>query len=220
MSLIDQGRFDDAVLLLTDQMNQNPENPKTRVLLASALAAKSGIVLTDFAGFIRFMLSRADMKKNKDEGLSEKMAAQVELIFDSLKTVPDLIQGLDDILYAIEILNIPNLTSGGFLYRALLKLVVFKNRFNGEYRMQPTSNCMIKPRALDFWLMSVEMEIQSILTDTQLSLGQPKKKEKIQRLQTKLAEVNKDVRESLEPELGKPLIKMPFILKKNYVECR
>ncbi len=215
-ALIDQGRNADAVQTLSFQMSQNP-TPKTRLVLASALAGRNGLYLAGFTDFARVIVAQS-RETNANGGVA-KLNIQAGLIFTALNSAPTVTTGFADILYAIEILNVPDLPTGGFLYRALLKLVVFKHRFNGQYRLKPTRDCQITPRSLDEWLVNVERDLQEILKDSLLSLVNPDKKAELEATQKKISEINQDIRESLVPELGKPLIKMPFILKLNYLEC-
>ncbi len=220
-ALIDQKHFDEAIDSLSDHLLTSPQDMDSRVLLASALAGRSGINLRDFTGFARLIIASGaeSAKLNDDFDPIEKLKWEINLVFKVIDSIPSPTQGPDDVLTAIDVLNVQGLSHGRYLYRAILKLVVFKYNFNHKYHMQVFETCRVKPRALDNWYKNVEADFQDILGDVQLSQFDPNQKSKIEVMKKQIADINKGIRESLGEHLDDNSVKLPTIIKPVYPEC-
>src|SRR5437868_6264648 len=60
LALVDQGFYDEAIFSLSNHVALVPEDTEARLLLASALAAKSGIILKRFGNLARILLTSSE----------------------------------------------------------------------------------------------------------------------------------------------------------------
>lgn len=176
--LIDQQLFDEAIFTLARDLQIFPNNPRARILLASAYAARNGIVLVRFTAIAKNLSVLANAAPPAGEG----GPTPLELIMAAFQQIPVLTtpQALDDINQAVAVLDGPGIQRGALLFRAILKIVIFKfNYLNGNL-IRPETGCKIDPREYQQWMMGLEAQLQSAVSDVQQGMADPKIKAQIE----------------------------------------
>lgn len=223
-SLIDQSLYNEAIFTLSARVQQYPNDERSRILLASAFAAKHGIILTSFVDFARALLESNKPAQNEPGGLNgmQKMTMQIDIIVRAIHALPELTtqEAVNDIYQAVFVLQNIHSSSGAFLYRALLKLVLFKFDLENTFRMQTTPSCEVTPAVLRQWFQRVDGSLIGIVRDIALGSKDPAQKEKLANAEIQIQDVYRGMDEGLNSaQPAAKLLKMPKILKRVYPTC-
>lgn len=221
---IEQGRYSEAIDSLNGHLRQFPNDEEARLLLASAFAGRAGIKLRDFSNFARLILSNGagSPRANGVDDASAQLEWEIGFVFTLMNSIPEPINGnagIADITAAVDVLNGQSLSPGRYLYRAVLKLVIFKYNFDHKYHLKIYSPCQVRPKSLRKWFTQVELDLQDLISDVLLSRTDAEEKQKLQTFKIQLAEASEGIKSGLDDYMSDPLVKLPRILKKAYPEC-
>src|SRR5262249_466522 len=152
------------------QVQANPGDERARIQLASALAAKHGIVMTKFANFARVLIdwknnSSADTGAPGSFAAMKAMAGQNDGVIKDVQALPAIKtqDELNDIGYAIYMLDGVKLNAGGYYYRALLKLVLYKHNLEKVWVLNSTPDCDVLPEDLKQWVQNMSTNLNDII---------------------------------------------------------
>jgi len=176
--LIDQKQYSEAIFVLDDRLKKYPGDGKTRVMLASAYAARAGVDLSSYTSFASELQKWDQIDQllpNEDDGpilnaldVVAKAAVRIELVVRAFDVVPapSTSDGLADLNKAVQTLSDGGvLTAGPSIYRALLETAVFKNDLQNKYKLKQDVRCEVQSRDLQAWFQTVSQAVQSILND-------------------------------------------------------
>jgi len=220
-----EAAYDPAIQNLIARVNQDPYDGQARIFLASALAAKNGLVLSRFMGFARILINWNDRPKSSaDSGSLKELSAQIDMIINAIHAVPEINgeQAVSDLHLAVDVLQVQGVqfSLGEYLYRALLKLVIFKYDLNNTFRLKTTASCQVAPAAMIQWLQNVDSSLTGVLQDVALATKEPKKKEKLTDLEQQIQDIFKEMEKgTAATDPATTLIDMPQILQKIYPTC-
>lgn len=186
--LIDQGQFSEAIYALTEKLKEEPEHVHARLLLASAYAGRAGLKFLDFKLFASQVTSwnghddpKLFSSKNKILQSVAQTIWQVQRFSQAFETVPAPTSktGIDDIRKGLAILDdAGRLQDGPSLYRALLRVVVFKYDIVSRYDLIPQGGCAIDIPQLMRWFTDVGNELELMMTDYAYSIRNPDQRAK------------------------------------------
>ena len=220
-SLIDQGLYNEAINSLSEKVSQSPEDIEARVTLASALAGRAGISVLSFVPFAQTLVQGEEVRKALDLNELELFSWQIDYVFGAINALPDLTSSeqAEDIRRAIEVLDVFGLSTGAFLYRATLKLVIFKYNIMNSYRFEVNSSCHVRPSDLMTWFENVGGDLDNIMLDIGLSASTLEQMTKIQAAQQDIVRVNQRLQQVIRNNLDRPLVNMPRFFNKLYTGC-
>jgi hypothetical protein len=217
LSYIDQGMYDKAIISLQMRLKDFPSDTKTRMLLASTLAAKNGIILIEFSDFANTLMT--SNQKSSAVPSAHPLRTKIDMIFDALDEVPEPKYGIKDMNTAVEAIDVENLSTGGYVYRALLKLVIIKYNLHHMFLLETSPGCTVEPQALNQWFLYFKMATTDLLGDIRLSKIDKKERKQVRKTQIKVGLIIDDIVDSLEPHLEDEYVKLPNILRKLYPQC-
>ena len=173
--LIDQHQYSEAIYVLEARLKTDPDYDRARLLLASAYVARAGVKFTDFTGFAKQVLnwnpsSNDQLFPTKDKVLRTVASTiwQIQILMRAFQTipVPSSPTGYDDIETGLQILvDGGELHGGPSLYRALLRVVIFKRDLGTKYQIIPTSGCGFDVANLVESFSSLDQQLELIMTD-------------------------------------------------------
>lgn len=219
---IEQGRYEDAIQSLSIHIQKYPKDDEARLLLASAYAARSGIQLRDFSGFAQLVLKGIDEspRVNGVDNASAQAEWEIQFVFRLIESIPEPANGIHDIIQAVRALNVSTLLPNRYMYRAVLKLIIFKYNFGRKYHMKIYNTCQVKPHALRRWYIDIERDLQDIISDVLSSRRNADEIEKLRKFKETLAETAQGINAGLDDYMSQPFVKLPGVLKKAYPECK
>ena len=186
--LIDQGQYSEAIFSLSEKLKAEPEHQKARLLLASAYAGRAGLKFLDFKLFASQVTSwnghddpKLFSSKNKILQSVAQTIWQIQRFSQAFETVPapSSKTGIGDIRKALAILDESGrLSDGPSLYRALLRVVVFKYDIVTRYDLIPQGGCAIDIPQLVRWFADVGAELELMMTDYAYSIRNLEQREK------------------------------------------
>jgi tetratricopeptide (TPR) repeat protein len=173
--LIDKQQYSEAIYVLESRLSRSSDDNRARVLLASAYAARAGVRIANYTAFaheIEKWKAIDDLLPTSDDDQWTQAVAKVTFrlqvairAFESLPNVSGE-SALKDIHSAVKTLDEGGRIQGGSsLFRALLRVVDFKNRIYSEDRPQVFARCQIRTEDLSQWLENVATEVKKIIED-------------------------------------------------------
>ncbi len=206
--LITQGRYNEAIAIMDPAVRANPEDQKSRVLLASAYAAQAGIFLSGFLGLADEIVRES---KSRDAQVASEANA---LIYDQLRksakspeqlrivnvaqaifmasmrmntiirlfnAVPDVMspQAQVNLRAAIEILDGDDFEGGPALYRGLLRIVLIKNYIQSRLDLSYLSRCNVDFDRLIVQLGEMRTMFARVFNDFILGTVDPARKQQM-----------------------------------------
>lgn len=202
VQLIEQGDSGAAIALLTPRLERDSEDRKTRLVLASAYAARGGILMKEYAdiafgildsaretqrlfderGVVVFKKIREHVRNDNEKSLIDaiekgyKAIWQVSELIRAFDRLPELSgeAQYDDVVRAIQILEEdPGLEGGPVLYRALLRLVIFRYRLAEHYELPELKACKVDLGALLTSLQEMQGELTAVMDDFKNGVREP-----------------------------------------------
>lgn len=216
--LIDKDRTDEAISLLEGELSEDPNNYQYKVVLASAYAHKGGVRVQKFVSLvnqstnlkqIKQRLKSKDTKKIVELNEIEKASHRISkfalkvadlliltsVFFEIYIAIPTITD--EQVIYlkhAIDLLSSldPNLKSEDALYRAVLRIILFKHIFNenliGEF-MPPEEktpqSCKLDLVIVNDAMVEMGKTLIGILDD--LTIAHPKKSDSYKELSNDIA---------------------------------
>lgn len=187
-SLIDQAQYSEAIYILNNKLKTDTRDQRARLLLASAYSARGGLKFLDFRRFASQVSSWSSQDeptlftaRNRVLQSVVRIIWQVQRFSQAFETVPAPpdVRGYEDLRSALMVLDeAGELTGGASLYRALLRVVIFKHDVNERYGIVPINGCGIDLPQLMRWFTEVGAELERMMTDYAFSLKDPKAREK------------------------------------------
>ena len=192
-TVIDQGRYDEAIYVLNSQLTRPQADTKSRLLLASAYAGRAGVKMREFMQVARTwtdaasetelatektmtslfegMRRQAKSRTEKDlvslfEGLYRNTIIITKAVvgFSQIPALTDTNQ-LQDIQRAVETLQSPDIMGGGALYRGLLRLIIFKNDIIVRKDQAFLQSCQLDVERLRLYLDQTQRALLEIMAD-------------------------------------------------------
>ena len=186
-SLINQGNDSEAIFILTPYVREHPKDLNARVTLASAYADRGGMRLLRFKNFAAEILK---WDKSKDYGLLNsndpvisalsQTLWHIQLVLRAFDAIPSAGSptSYDDLKQALQVLEDGGrLTGGPSIYRALLRLTIFKHDLSTKYRLQKTADCQIQKDQIVQWLESIHSDLENLITDVAYGMSNPTTRE-------------------------------------------
>lgn len=191
LSLIEEKNYDDAIRLLHESFEKHPENSQTRILLASAFAARNGITLDRFLHLAEKVIAASETIKTPRS--FEDLSSQVDYLKNVFESIPRLssARGYPDLQSAVYLLEPVNESKGLHFFRALLRLTVLKYELTHPYKLKIEADCRVNLNVLQLWTNRIHFVTSSLLND--LLLAAPKEKDRL-----KLEQAKARAHESLE----------------------
>lgn len=239
--LIDQEYYSEAIFTLNKQLEREPANPRTRVLLASSYAAKHGVVLTAFSSIAARLIANSNPagvgpEAPSDNGLSpeamrlRQSARQFKMITQAFRDLPVLETEEDaaDIERAIALLDGPRLSRGTRILRALLQIVHVKYVFSSSPVLSPENDCRFEKVRYLQWLESLDRELQSAVTDLQTATVDPRIQADLEKSKRQIHATINDMRLEADSYVQEPETEetppedtpvVPDILEEAYARC-
>jgi hypothetical protein len=241
--LIDKKQYSEAIYILNSRLERNPQDQKTRVLLASAYSGRAGLSMASFAVFAH----EVDKWRQIDELLPVvddgswiqtvakiSFRLQVSLrAFDALPilSLPEAVADLDLALKTLD--GAGRIFAGMSIFRALVRVVYFKHQLVSQYRPKLLPACKIASGELTTWLTSVSTEVGKIVDDVAYGFSDAGARDRTLKISSDL-KINLDVLVRAK-DLGLAAaaspasatnnlkipdsIELPPFLKKVYGEC-
>lgn len=168
-SLIDEHRFEEALYHAERLIEENPNDPEYRMLLASVYAARAGIYAPNLTPLFQAGLKfNAQLRERNDtpeprptaKESSEELGEYITFIFRTIESVHTLFESvplldkeqIPDILLALEVMSYQrNLSADQAVYRAFLRVIYAKYYienylYAGKFITAQTENCHINLR--------------------------------------------------------------------------
>lgn len=195
---IDAGDYSRAIAQLSSALARNPNDQKTRIQLASAYAARAGLPMLAFIGLGREMANAArdidrlfeqrlssimglvrNNMKNKAESQTLQVIEQIYMgslrlatllrQFEAVPVVATPMQ-FEDLNQAVFILSgDQTITSGGALFRAMLRVAAFRYRLIHDVDRIRIRDCRADLNALNQFVAVVYQESRLILFDMSMA---------------------------------------------------
>ena len=174
--LIDRGQYSEAIYILDNRLRHNPDELRTRVLLASAYANRAGLSLSRYQKFAVEM----DRWDEGDEGVDNRgvdplitklaeYAWHLHVVLRALAALPQpqTENQRADLNSALGVLDdVPGEISGGPAYfRGLIRASLFKDNLVNKYRFKHIEGCRVPKMEILEWLVVVGEDLSLILTD-------------------------------------------------------
>lgn len=174
--LIDKKQYSESIYILEAHLRKQPIDNRARVVLASAYAARAGILLSSYTHFVAELekWNKIDELLSSDSDTSPlqlmaKATFRIQIVLRAFDALP-VAQGatsLADLNSALSTLDQAGKLNGGpAIYRALLRIAAFKH--NVRLAMKPLVNltgCRIEVIELLNWLKRVGFEIERVVGD-------------------------------------------------------
>lgn len=236
--LIDQNQYSEAIFVLENRLKKDPTDLKARVLLASAYASRAGLHVANYSAFHH----EVDKWNQIDEILpgddeDDWMQSLAKITFRLQVTIrafealpnPTTPEALKDIDTAVAVLDDGGRLEGGpSIYRALLRVVQFKQLLFVKSRPKFLEGCRIAPEEMSEWLTNVTRALTLIIDDVAFGLSDPGARERTLQLARNLqGDLERILSEYLRPavNLGVPPLPLPkgvdvpVVIRKVYGGC-
>jgi tetratricopeptide (TPR) repeat protein len=230
--LINQKQFSEAIFVLESRLKANPKEIRARVLLASAYAGRSGIELRSFNDFARELekWSQIDTLWPAEQDFSAESATaraavsavlQAHLVIRAFAALPVLSSphAAADLTMALQILDEAGPLRGGpSLYRALLRVVQFKQNLRHEMRPNMVPNnavCVIATSDLAQWVALVTSAMRKIAADVANGLAAPEAKKRALELLAQIDALEKNLANAVGRDQGQ-WVQVPETVRRLY----
>ncbi len=205
--LIDQGQYSEAIYILNEKLKAEPGHPKARVLLASAYAGRAGLKFIQYKDFASAVLTWDTNGSNALAASRDPVIRtiaqtiwQIQVVLRAFDAVPAPTEknGYDDLRTALEILDEGGrLYEGASLYRALIRIVVFKQDLVTRYQLRAENGCYIEIPQLARWFETIERELSMLMTDYAYSMKDGEKRKGTLSMVAQMRRSGEDVRRTL-----------------------
>lgn len=223
--LIDKKQYSEAIYVLTERLKRSPADSRARVLLASAYAARAGIRLANYGNFAATIDKWNKLSELLDDGMEEnllqvvgKAFLRIQIVvkaFDALP-VPSTSEGISDLGAALSVLDEGGELKGGpSLYRALLRVTLFKQQLKTVYRPRFAPACRISTRDLTAWLSAIAGQVGKIVDDVGGGLADPESKKRTMEFGARLKGHVVDVTSAVQ--LDGVNVDVPLVVRKAYL---
>jgi hypothetical protein len=225
--LIEQKQYSEAIFILDDRIKKQPADTRARVLIASAYAGRAGIKLSSYSDFAAELSKWGQVDEllspDDDGSLLQtvgKAALRIQLIlkaFDALPTASGP-EGLNDIKAGLSALDqAAEIHGGPAIYRALLRVAVFKQSLHTVYKPNFLAGCRISPPELAKWFSTVGGDIEKIVNDVSAGVADPETKKRTLEFGGRLQSAIDEVEGATAP-FGFT-VEFPASIKKVYGKC-
>ncbi len=205
---IEDGNFEYAIALMADILKDNPLNQRARVIMASAYAARGGIYLNSYVELIKELIntdSRQRANKRASQALldlqsqtesedqkkvlgwlvdANKALAHISNFLNAFEQVPSLatLEDYKSVREAVRILSEDQSLHGGpLIYRAFLRVVLFKHHLENHYRFSEVTKCHLGSPELKKKIGQLKVEVNHVLMDLSNGIQDPKKSARLKK---------------------------------------
>jgi len=214
------------------------------VLLASAYSGRAGLSMVSFAIFAREVdkwRQLDELLPTSDDGSWIQAVAKISFrlqvslrAFDALPVLSSP-EAAADLNLAVSTLDgAGRIFSGMSIFRALVRVVYFKNQLASHYRPKLMPLCRIAPEELTTWLKSVSTEVGKIIDDVAYGLADTGARDRTLKISSDLKvnlealvramELASAAQTVIKPAAANTKlpdsIELPALLKKVYGECK
>ena len=224
LSLIDQKNYNDAIVLLNKRLETNPQDNEARLLLASALAGKNGIIMTRFIQLAKTLIGKGQSRPLEGSSKWQALEWQIKFARSAFEGIPELnSHSYSELHYALQVLRDGVSSPGSYLFRAILRLGVFKYEVTHPYKLRINSDCTVSLKPLHLWFNVVSSSLHTLVGDLYVAAQDQRTKEDLERLQLKIYNVHQDVQKKFA-ELNEDTselesIELPHAVKRFYSIC-
>lgn len=197
--LIEQKQYSEAIYVLSDRIRHQPEDKRARLILASAYAARAGISLSSYSSFASELAKwkKIDdiLPESDDKGFVQsvaKAAVRVQLMVRAFQAIPSpaSLAAAEDARMALRTLDEAGTLAGGpSLYRALLRIIVFKQDVFLINTPKIERGCLANPDEVSTWLQALLGSLEAIFRDVSHGLEDPEAKSVAQDFAVKMREI-------------------------------
>lgn len=203
--LISQGKYNESIAMMDSAVRNNPQDKKSRLLLASAYAAQAGIFLTSYMPLADELVHASksrdaqvanqanvliyeQLKKGARTPEQRKLievaqalfmaTARMNTVIRQFNAIPNVgsPQSLENLKTAIAILDGDEYIGGPALYRGLLRLVLIKDYFKSRLNLSYFSQCSVDFNILITQLTEIRGMIARVYNDLIFGMIEPGKK--------------------------------------------
>ena len=205
---IENRNFEYAISLMTDVLRGNSQDHRARVILASAHAARAGIYLSSYSSLIQELIDSEDKQKSHKRATNalsdlqaqtesedqkkvlgwvidaNKAIAHVATFLNAFEKVPTVNtkEQFEDLKQAIRVLSKdPTLKGGALIYRAFLRVVLFRYHLENHYRFSEITRCDIGSPELKKKLQQLKKEVNMVLMDLANGIQDQKPSERLKK---------------------------------------
>lgn len=179
--LMEEGKYNSVITLLEPSLIKNPKHQPTRLLLASAYAARSGIFITNFSSLARGFLDTPVPSYNSEKDVALISALQqTQALIEKFKSIPEIKTDSQwmDIERAILIIEQDsNFSGGAAVYSGLLRLVSFRYELTQQENLFGLRSCQITPKFLSAKLNFIYTKTSGILNAFLKATPKPEEKQ-------------------------------------------
>lgn len=229
--LIEQKQYSEAIYILSERTRHYPNDKRARVILASAYAARAGISLSSYVNFARELAKwgKVDQilpEENDGDFLQSiaKASVRVQLMYRAFDSIPapSSLAAMEDIQKAYTALvEAGELSGGPSLYRALVRIMVFKQDLFLKNRPRIERGCMAYPKEISKWLKSFLISLEAIFIDVGNGFTEPELRKKADEMTTKFREIISDIDPAkMYLEISNEPVALPPALKMLLGQCR
>lgn len=187
--LIDHRQYSEAIYILGDRIRRNSGDTKARILLASAYAARAGLSFTSYSDFAAELgkWQRVDELLPTDndsfilQGLA-KALVRLQLViraFQAVPVPPDVSSATDIRTGLQTLIDAGTLHGGASLYRALLRIVIFKQATVIEARPSVEKGCLARVGDIAVWIKKMGGDLEMIFQDVAAGLAEGPNRDRV-----------------------------------------
>jgi len=247
-SLINEGRYNEAIAILDPAVRTNPQDQRSRLLLASAYAGQAGIFLSSYMGLaqelvmqtrspdaeiintanvmiydrLRASAGSPEARKVIDVAQSVFVASvRIKTIIAMFNAVPNVKspQALENIQIAIQILDGDEYVGGPALYRGLLRLVVAKHFLTTKLRLESFNQCRVNFHFLADQIVEARKYVRPIYNDLILGIIDPARKEPLIQAAARFDADTENAIQAIRTVGNTGAVNLAFIYEKLKTQC-
>jgi hypothetical protein len=221
LALIDERNYEQAIQLLKLELEKNPANSETRILLASALAGKNGVVMTRFTQLARTLIEKNQTQPAANSKKWQGLEWQLKLARSAFEGIPTLRNGeaYQDLTTALQVLIESADSPGIHLFRAILRLVIFKYEITHPYKLEFHEGCMVDIKPLHAWFNKVTSNLQSLVADLLGGVKDQKSQDDLEKLYAKIMKARESIEDTFAMFDENGVTDAPKIIRKFYGAC-
>lgn len=247
-SLINEGRYGEAIAILDPAVRTNPQDQRSRLLLASAYAGQAGIFLSSYMGLAQELMMQnrsadaeiintasvmiydrlrdsagsPEAKKVIDIAQSVFVASvRLKTFISMFNAVPNVKspEALKNVKIAIEILDGEDYVGGPALYRGLLRLVVAKHFLTTRLKMESFNQCRVNFHFLANQMIEARKYIRPIYNDLILGIIDPARKEPLIQAAARFDADTENAIQTIRTIANTGAVNLAFIYEKLKTQC-